>query len=631
MPLPTVPDVSAPPLVWAQYYAAHGWPVIPMHTPTAQGCSCQQGPACKSPGKHPRTAHGRKDASTNAQTLASWWRQWPDANMAIRTDGLFVLDIDHKHDGHTNLRTLEHQHGQLPDCPRVISGSGSNHYYFALPADGVAVYSSNGRIAPGIDIKCFNENINVPPSRHSSGQRYVWDPLFSLDAFDVAPPPPWLVDLARQARPVASSSYEPGVVIPGGTRYHYLISLAGRLRASGLTEAQIYAALEIANQNCQPPEEERELRKYAKWAGGKDRADPYTLTPASLEVKETSNGGATGPDPTTSWGTPFDFRAGVVARDLIKTMLVPPRFLVDRLVPDGLTVLAAPAKSYKSYFSLSLALATVGEGDWCDTFPVESTGPVVFFGLEAPMMQLRNRLHQLCPGYPHDTSPHDIVFFSGMQALPPFRMGLQQALEQVITHYQPRLIVIDPLSYLYRLGRQDDLASATLDLLWPLAEMAAQAQVALFAPEHMRKRSKEDVSVVDQLAGSHIKAAVVHGLLMVHREGEDIIVETTMRDAPSQELALTLTFDDQARRVVWGYKGANATLGASRLESLRLKTLEELRSKHYPMKVAELIESLQLPTTEATKNHLRQILYQAEKRGEVASSKRGEWYWIGPI
>jgi hypothetical protein len=210
-------------------------------------------------------------------------------------------------------------------------------------------------------------------------------------------------------------------------------------------------------------------------------------------------------------------------------------------------------------------------------------------------------------------------------------MGLQQALEQVITHYQPRLIVIDPLSYLYRLGRQDDLASATLDLLWPLAEMAAQAQVALFAPEHMRKRSKEDVSVVDQLAGSHIKAAVVHGLLMVHREGEDIIVETTMRDAPSQELALTLTFDDQARRVVWGYKGANATLGASRLESLRLKTLEELRSKHYPMKVAELIESLQLPTTEATKNHLRQILYQAEKRGEVASSKRGEWYWIGPI
>jgi hypothetical protein len=630
MPFPPVPDASAPPLLWAQYYAALGWPVIPMHTPTAEGCSCHKGAACGHPGKHPRTAHGRKDASTNRQTITEWWTQWPDTNMAIRTDGLFVLDIDHRHDGHTHLRTLEHQHGQLPDCPRVISGSGSDHYYFALPADGVAVHSSNGVIAPGVDIKCFNENINVPPSRHRSGQFYVWDPLFALDAFDLVPPPPWLVALARQARPVASSSYQPGVVIPDGARYHYLISLAGRLRASGLTEDQIYGALEIANQNCQPPEDEKELRKYAKWAGGKEMADSYTLTPASMDVKEAPNGDPPGDDAPTSWGTPFDFRPAIVARDLVKSMLVPPRFLIDRLVPDGLTVLAAPAKSYKSYFSLSLALATVGEGDWCDTFPVESTGPVVFFGLEAPLMQLRNRLHQLCPGYPHDTSPHDIIFFSGMQALPPFRLGLQQALEQVIDHYQPRLIVIDPLSYLYRLGRQDDLASATLDLLWPLAEMAAKAQVALFAPEHMRKRSKDDVSVVDQLAGSHIKAAVVHGLLMVHREGEDIIMETTMRDAPSQELAFTLTFDEQAHRVTWGYKGANATIGASRVESLRLKTLEELKSKGYPIKVPQIIENLQLPNTEATKNHLYQILHQAAKRGEVTDSKRGEWYWIGP-
>jgi hypothetical protein len=166
-----------------------------------------------------------------------------------------------------------------------------------------------------------------------------------------------------------------------------------------------------------------------------------------------------------------------------------------------------------------------------------------------------------------------------MQCLPPFKKGLKDAIEQVIEHYQPRLIVIDPLSYLYRLGKQDDLASATLDLLWPLAEMAAQRQVSIFAPEHMRKRSKEDVSVVDQLAGSHIKAAVVHGLLMLHREGDDIVIETTMRDAASQVFVMGLDFDNQAHQIAWLYKGSSTSLGASRVDSMRVKTLEELRQK----------------------------------------------------
>jgi hypothetical protein len=244
-------------------------------------------------------------------------------------------------------------------------------------------------------------------------------------------------------------------------------------------------------------------------------------------------------------------------------------------------------------------------------------------------MQLRNRMAQLRPGFQPDQISHELVFFSGMQCLPTFRNGLQDAIAQVIERYTPRLIVIDPLSYLYRLGRQDDLASATLDLLWPLAEMASQAKVSIFAPEHMRKRSKDDVSVVDQLAGSHIKAAVVHALLMLHREGEDIVIETTMRDAPSQELVLSLTFDAGQHQVAWGYKGLNTTLGQSRADVMKTKALDELRLKRYPMKVADLIAILGFPNTVQTKDNLRQILHRAEQSGDVAVSKRGEYYWIG--
>ena len=291
--------------------------------------------------------------------------------------------------------------------------------------------------------------------------------------------------------------------------------------------------------------------------------------------------------------------------------------------------MAAPAKSFKSYFALSLALATAGEWAWCDTFPVEMTGNVVIFALESPLTQLRNRLHQLCPVLTPGMLPHTLTFFSGMHCLPSFKNGLQTAIMQVIDHYHPRLIIIDPLSYLYRLGRQDDLASATLDLLWPLAEMAAQAQIALVAAEHLRKRSKEDISIVDQLAGSHIKAAIVHALLMMHRDGEDIVVETTMRDAAPQELALTLTFHEAEHRVQWGYKGANTVLAASRLASVKLQVLRMLEGKGHPMSMTDLLVACGLPQADHVKANIRQILHRAETDGQIASSRRGEYYRIG--
>ena len=61
-------------------------------------------------------------------------------------------------------------------------------------------------------------------------------------------------------------------------------------------------------------------------------------------------------------------------------------------------------------------------------------------------MQLRNRLSQLRPTFVAERSPHNLTFFTGMQSLPTFKNGLRETIERVIDYYQPRLIVIDPIS-----------------------------------------------------------------------------------------------------------------------------------------------------------------------------------------
>src|SRR5258708_1597587 len=71
-------SVDSPNLAAALAYAELGYPVLP--------CVANQ--------KRPATFNGFKDATTDPEQIEKWWRMWPMANVAIRTDGLLVLDID---------------------------------------------------------------------------------------------------------------------------------------------------------------------------------------------------------------------------------------------------------------------------------------------------------------------------------------------------------------------------------------------------------------------------------------------------------------------------------------------------------------------------------------------------------
>ena len=150
-------------------YAARGWFVIPLHSPTARGCSCGRAD-CQSPAKHPRTAHGLKDASRESATIREWWERWPDANIGILTgpeSGFFVLDVDGKQ-GEESLIELERRGCHLPDTYTVRTGGGGQHLYF-LWLQGADVRNSQSKIAPGLDIRGQGGYVAAPPSLHASG------------------------------------------------------------------------------------------------------------------------------------------------------------------------------------------------------------------------------------------------------------------------------------------------------------------------------------------------------------------------------------------------------------------------------------------------------------------------------
>ncbi|HEX9117395.1 MAG TPA: phage/plasmid primase, P4 family [Anaerolineae bacterium] len=172
-------------------YAGRGWAVFPLWWPRPDGaCACGD-PGCTSCGKHPLGAcapHGMKDATTDPETIRTWWRRFPEANVAIATgqaSGLIVIDEDSADAGREGLRL-----GGYPETPAVTTGRG-RHIYLALPADGKA--GCRTRLLPDTDLKGEGGYVAAPPSRHRSGRRYAWsvDPA----AAPLAPAPAWLLPL----------------------------------------------------------------------------------------------------------------------------------------------------------------------------------------------------------------------------------------------------------------------------------------------------------------------------------------------------------------------------------------------------------------------------------------------------
>jgi hypothetical protein len=203
---PQQPDPTPTLLDAALAYAARGWPVFPVHTPTKKGCSCGQ-PDCGQIGKHPRTKHGFKDASTDPAQIRRWWKAWPQANIGVPTgeaSGLVVVDIDPRNGGNLTRGDLEAEHGKFTDTVQSETGGGGQHLVYEAPADELRC--GTDALGPGIDIKAEGGYIVAPPSLHASGLCYEWEATSGPDDMPLAPLPDWFPRLLAMDEP---PSYEP--------------------------------------------------------------------------------------------------------------------------------------------------------------------------------------------------------------------------------------------------------------------------------------------------------------------------------------------------------------------------------------------------------------------------------------
>lgn len=168
----------------ALFYLNLGLPVIPLHTADVTArCSCGR-TGCDRVAKHTRLTSWKRfqDEPPTREQVIKWWSKWPDANIAILTEGRIIVDVD----GEEGYVALDEAGFELPPTVTVNTGRGKHHHYAA--PEGVAVRSSVG-IVNKVDIRAGGGLAVVPPSVHATGARYTWE--HDDDGFELAEAPNW--------------------------------------------------------------------------------------------------------------------------------------------------------------------------------------------------------------------------------------------------------------------------------------------------------------------------------------------------------------------------------------------------------------------------------------------------------
>jgi putative DNA primase/helicase len=180
--------------------AGVGLYVFPCCWPDTEGhCACPRGHAkARDVGKAPLTPHGFKDATQDPATIAAWWAEWPEANVAIdlARSGLVMIDpdspaaeVDVRRRG-MEPTTIRHSRNRAylcrrtPACPTISATRLGASGELDLKADGYAIVCGRHREGQDIWLEDF-EPADVPDwvvellqavARHQDGRAVAFTP-----------------------------------------------------------------------------------------------------------------------------------------------------------------------------------------------------------------------------------------------------------------------------------------------------------------------------------------------------------------------------------------------------------------------------------------------------------------------
>ncbi len=498
-------------------------------------------------GKTPLTAHGLEDATTDPLTIETWWSRWPDANIAIRTGDVVVVDEDRL--GALDELAAE-AHEQLPASGIVKTGTG-RHFYYRQPAD-TRIRNTAGKLAPGIDTRGDGGYVVAPPSIHPSGSVYAWEaeitdavmPAWIVKILTYTPPRQPMADIPfNGSTPYGQRALEDELqavaTAPEGTRNDSLNRAAfalGQLVAGGEVDSfDAQRSLDAAAQSCGLPLNEARKTIQSGFTSGMEnpRRAPDTGQRPVVNLRVVREEAPPSPAPRLSI-VPLEQFAGVVEESATPLIGLPN----DSLLPsEGLLLMYGDGGAGKTTLTVD-AVAHIAAGQAWLQVAIPEPVRVLLIENEGPRGPFRETLaHKLARWDGTDFKGNVRVLEEPWAQFTLSDPQFRQAIADEIGAQKTQLVVVGPLASLGAkgTGTPDDVS----DFAALIADMRSRTEqpFALWIVHHENKAG--DVSG----AWERLPDTLVH--VSAQGNGKTRVLWRKVRwSSRLHNTSVTLTWDD---------------------------------------------------------------------------------------
>jgi RecA-family ATPase/DNA-binding transcriptional ArsR family regulator len=216
-----------------------------------------------------------------------------------------------------------------------------------------------------------------------------------------------------------------------------------------------------------------------------------------------------------------------------------PEFIIDGLLPEGLTLLVGLPKTGKSYLALHVGLAVASGGVALGYFDCKQRN-VLYLALEDNERRLQMRAKELLKD---EEVPDNFYYETSWPKLPD---GLE-LLREVIKEKGINFVIIDTLARIVSTNgrRGSNVYLEEYNMVEPLSDLCLKENISILVIHHRRKTKSEEDWTLD-FSGSTGITAVADNLIHLKRTRGEMKAELriTGRDLPN-DIEMALEWDNE--------------------------------------------------------------------------------------